>query len=450
MRKKRILLGVVTTMVEKDFLNSYTQLLADNKNYEITPRFIWNHPVVIGNNMLAEECIKDKYDYLMLVSRQYHGFNIDMLHSMVKSKADVSTVRYRYTNFPFTHMPMDHEIGDDHKLLSVNEKTGNREVKFAGLDFCLIKRSILEKLDTPYFRECNGDNLIHKSHFDFSSRVREVGGKVIGCLDHYIPHEFISDNIHTNIREVYDFMNNKKKTVEDYRKEGKVVREEYDKMIATPLTDTQVHIFTPSARPQNIKLINESIYRAEGPHNLAINWHIMYKNHDNKFNIIPNYNKYLDAIKTGWFTFMCDDNMFHPGLFKAFSDTLDKNPNMGVYVVGIIGHKGAVQMAGPQFCKPFHSDASQYFFNREVLGDLRFATGEMAHGADGQLLQDLYAQCPDKFIFDNRIIAYHEALKVDGFRGIECYSDKDVPKQVQDEMQKAAKLEVEKELQIAK
>ena len=257
--------------------------------------------------------------------------------------------------------------------------------------------------------------------------MREAGGKIIGCLDHYLPHALMTDNVRENIKEVYHYMNSKKKTVETFKKQGARVRKEYDEMLATPLVDVPVHIFTPCARPENIQLVNESIYRSMGPHKLGLNWHIMYKNHDNKFNIIPNYNKYLAALTKPdeWFTFMCDDNMFHPGLFKAFSDTLDENPSMGVYVVGIMGHKGAVQQAGPTFCKPFSSDASQYFFKREVLKDLRFNTGELAHGADGKLLQDLYAQCPDRFIFDDRIIAYHEALKIDDYKDLECYDTKD-------------------------
>ena len=406
-------------------MNSYSTLLNGNTQYDITSKFIWNHPIVIGDNILAEECIRDKYDYLMLVGTKYHGFNAKMLEDMVETNADVSTIRYRYENFPFTHLPMDFEGDVPSHLLGVTGKTGTKEVKFAGLDFVLIKRTMLERLGAPYFQEDNGDNLIQKCHFNFGNRVRAAGGKIVACLDHYLPHELISDDIQKNVREVYNYMNAKKKSVDTFKQQGAKVRKEYDAMLATPLTDVPVHIFTPCARPGNVRLVNESIYRSNGPHKLDINWHIMYKNHDNKFNIIPKYNKYLDEIKDGWFTFMCDDNMFHPGLFKAFSDTLDKNPDMGVYVVGIMGHKGAVQMAGPKFCKPFNSDASQYFFNREILGDLRFNTGQLAHGADGKLLQDLYAQCPDKFVFDDRIIAYHEALKIDDFKDLECYSTKD-------------------------
>lgn len=448
---KRILLGIVTTSIEKDFLDSYSKLLVANNRYDITPRIIWNHPPTNGFNMLAEECIREKYDYLFLVGRHYSGFNYNMLVDMVKADSDVATVRYRYYGFPFTHLPMNHERKVDPKcercrenpdhiafhLLAISEKKGNHEVKYAGLDFCLIKRSILEKLSMPWFRGDSGNNLIMRLHFDFSTRVREAGGKIVACLDHYIPHDIASDNIEENIKEVYRYMESKKQTREDVIDNGKKKRAEYDRMLKEQLTDIPVHILTPCSRPQNIRMINESIYKAQGPHKLCLNWHIMYKNHDNKYNIIPNYNRYLDCINFGWFTFMCDDNMFHPQLFKAFSETLDKHPDMGVYVVGIMGYAGAVQEAGPQYCKPFNSDAAQYFFKREILGDIRFDTGEMAHGADGQLLKNLYAAHPEKFVFDNRVIAYHEALKTDGWRDVECFETNNKRKTIKESLKRS-------------
>jgi len=429
--KKRILLGVVTTSLEEDFMNSYSKLLVDSSDYKITPRIVWNHPVVIGSNLLAQEAIDGGFDYLMLVGRYYSGFHIGMLHSMVEVDADVATIRYRYQGFPFTHMPMNFEHDDEHKLLAVGERSGIKPVSFAGLDFCLIKTSILRKIGSPYFSGDNANNLIQRMHHDFSRKVRGVKGTIIACLDHYLPHEIMSDNVHANVREVYHYMNNKKMNPDAMKKKGKALRDDYDKLLAEPIVDIPVHVLTPCARPKNIRLLNESIYKSSGPHNLSINWHIMYKNHDNKFNIIPGYNRYLDQITTGWFTLMCDDNMFHPELFKSFSDTLDKNPNMGVYVVCIMGHTGSIAVAAPENCLPFKCDAAQYFFNREVLGDLRFDTGDLAHGADGKLLQDLYKQCPDKFVFDNRIIAYHEALKNDAFPELECY-ETPKPKEAKD------------------
>ena len=78
-QKKRILLGVVATVLEADFMESYSKFLVDAKDYKITPRIIWNHPVVIGNNLLAQEALDGNYDYLMLIGRVYHGFHIGMI-----------------------------------------------------------------------------------------------------------------------------------------------------------------------------------------------------------------------------------------------------------------------------------------------------------------------------------------------------------------------------------
>ena len=151
-------------------------------------------------------------------------------------------------------------------------------VDFAGLDCCLIKVEHLKRMGTPYFRGESGSNLIQSMHFDFSSRTRKLGGRIVGCLDHYLPHDLMTDDVNENIKEVYHYMSQKKIEPEGVKKKGENKRKEYDKMLSQPLTDIPVHILTPTARPQNLKMVNDSIYKSNGPHNLALNWHIMYKN----------------------------------------------------------------------------------------------------------------------------------------------------------------------------
>jgi len=176
-----------------------------------------------------------------------------------------------------------------------------------------------------------------------------------------------------------------------------------------PLTDTPLHVITPVTRPHNLQKIADSIANADHPHRFSIHWHIIFKNHENRYNVIQLYNKLLDSIQDGWFTFMCDDNSFHPRLFTEFQEAIDENPNMGVYLVSIFARHGVNIEARPEAIRPFGVDAAQTFIKREILGDTRYSTHNVRY-TDSQIVMDLYKKCPEKFVFTDKVLAYFERI----------------------------------------
>ncbi len=178
-------------------------------------------------------------------------------------------------------------------------------------------------------------------------------------------------------------------------------------MIREPLVDIPLHVITPTTRPHYLQKVADSITNAEGPHRFSIHWHCIFKNHENRYNIIQLYNKLLDGIQDGWIHFMCDDNQFHPRIFTEFQKAINENPDMGVFLVGIFGRKGKILYPTPKHIAPFCVDAAQSFIKRETLGDIRYDK-DNASFADSKIIMDIYKKHPEKFVYSDKILSYYE------------------------------------------
>ena len=197
------------------------------------------------------------------------------------------------------------------------------------------------------------------------------------------------------------------KTVPDWDIARVAVAQRRFAMIREPITDIPLHVITPVTRPQYLQKIADSIVNADHPHKFSIHWHCIFKNHENRFNVIQLYNKLLDSIQDGWIHFMCDDNSFHPRLFAEFQDAIDKNPNMGVFLAGIFGRHGRVVYPRKENIIPWGIDAAQSFVERKTLGDIRYDTRKTSF-ADSKLIMDIYDKSPEKFVFSDKVLSYYE------------------------------------------
>lgn len=189
-----------------------------------------------------------------------------------------------------------------------------------------------------------------------------------------------------------------------------------------PLTDTALHVITPTMRTENLASMVYSITSATKPHNLSIRWHCIFKNNENRYNIINVYNEILDDIKEGWVHFLCDDNCFHPDLFSELSKAIDANPDMGAFIVSIFGRHGKVMKACPENMVKFGVDAAQTFIRRDIIGDIRYKVHQ-SFSADSKFVCDVYKKHPEKFVFTDKVLAYYERLTRDDSGNL--YHEKD-------------------------
>jgi len=182
------------------------------------------------------------------------------------------------------------------------------------------------------------------------------------------------------------------------------------RMTLEPLTDVPLHIITPVTRPHNLDMIIDSIIRADRPHNLSIQWHTIFKNNENRYNLINIYNKLLDGFSDGWFTMMCDDNHFHPKIFVELSKAIEANPDMGVFIVSCFGRHGGISHAAAENVAPMGVDASQTFVKMEALGDIRYDSKLHVDMSDSKIVMALYKKCPERFVFSDKVLAYYERI----------------------------------------
>lgn len=209
--------------------------------------------------------------------------------------------------------------------------------------------------------------------------------------------------------EMLAWLKKRSMTIQDlerYRVNKKIELAIYRDM---PVTDIPFHIITPVTRPQNLQIITDSIVNADKPHRFSIHWHTIFKNNENRYNVINIYNKLLDSIQDGWITFMCDDNAFHPRLFLELQEAIDENPNMGVFICSIFARHGQNIIASKESVIPHGVDAAQTFIERKTLGDTRYNTHKFRY-ADSKIVIDLYRKCPEKFVFSEKILAYYEKI----------------------------------------
>lgn len=200
-----ILVGIATVKPDKRFLESLPVFARDVESRKIAHlkfKWIWDKTLVEAQNLIAEEFLSGSFDYLLMIEDDHWGFTPDMLEACLLANGDVSTIPYRNRHFPFDMIPMHYEKTDENgvrRFTGLKFKDGFHEADLCGFGFTLIKRSALEKLDSPKFRlnidYYNGVGP-HATDIDFCYRIQQNGGKIIGCFDFLLNHRDIDEDIY--------------------------------------------------------------------------------------------------------------------------------------------------------------------------------------------------------------------------------------------------------------
>lgn len=202
----RILIGIATHEPDQRFLESVPLFYADaSKKYDIDIKWVWHKPLVDAQNELAKATIDGKYDYLLTIEDDHHGFTVEMLDACMKPDTMVCGISYRSRHFPFMKIPMFktrvNKVGENQYGNSSDITEGYHEVDLSAFGFTLIKREVFDILDKPYF-QLNVVNEVkgpRATDINFSKRLQARGIKLIGCFDHLLNHRDIDED---NIKEM--------------------------------------------------------------------------------------------------------------------------------------------------------------------------------------------------------------------------------------------------------
>lgn len=108
-------------------------VIAATLGYNVNWYFSHGNPIPDAQNILVEEALGDKNDYLFLVEDDQQ-LPHDILRHLLEADADIAVADYPVR-------------GDKHCVTYANGV-----LQYAGLGCTLVKAEVFEKLDKPYFR----------------------------------------------------------------------------------------------------------------------------------------------------------------------------------------------------------------------------------------------------------------------------------------------------------
>lgn len=194
-----------------------------------------------------------------------------------------------------------------------------------------------------------------------------------------------------------------------------------------------INILTRCTRPQNLLQISKTIFTDL----FEINWYILFdtnkikdidisllmeltklgakikysKSEPNSFgyNII---NEILDEITDGWVYILDDDNIIHPDFYNILDEFIDAN-TYGVLVFnqkvdGKDFTKLDIREANPENMKIGGVDIAQVLIHIGDYGDTRRFNN--AYTADGELIEKLFEEKKDDFIFIQTELCYYNYI----------------------------------------
>lgn len=139
---------------------------------------------------------------------------------------------------------------------------------------------------------------------------------------------------------------------------------------------------------------------------------IFIKGEDDDFghNIL---NKIIDKIKDGFVYILDDDNIIHENFYKKIYEFVAENPSKKGFILSqqVDGKDWSgvqVRIADPENTKVQKIDMSQFMVSRDLFGTYRF--DPMNYKADGILIEKIFQDHPEDFVFIRDILSYYNYL----------------------------------------
>ena len=194
-KKKSIFIGVCSIRDDARFKESFSKFTNDISNYYcIGTMKVKNKFLPDAQNILARYCIDAHWDYLLLLDDDHWGHTKEMLDCLIEADAYMATIKSYSRHYPYVCTLMN-KMGNSYK--SIENGCGYQECDMTGFPMTLIKRELFLKLEEPYFRGRNDGGRDWATDREFCERISEVGVKPVGCFQHCLPHDTLTeDNVH--------------------------------------------------------------------------------------------------------------------------------------------------------------------------------------------------------------------------------------------------------------
>lgn len=194
-------------------------------------------------NLAASVALESESDYLLfldddvLVPQPF-----DFLRKMIPTDADIIAGDVIIRGWPFDHMIFQNKLDENGKSIGLEalkdideSKRGLIDCVAVGFSLCLIKTSLLKKIQRPYF--VTGINNTEDIYFcvkakDYFPDVRIMADTTIKCA-HVLWEEVISADNKFNYKEYYEKQNKIEPDDESRRDRGQKYLDAVEKIVET-------------------------------------------------------------------------------------------------------------------------------------------------------------------------------------------------------------------------
>lgn len=175
----------------KESFAKFTNEITDKysvSTFKVTDTFLPD-----AQNILARYCVDHNHDYLLLLDDDHWGHTKEMLDCLVNADAYMATIKSYSRHYPYVCTLM-RKLGNTYA--GIENGVGYQECDMTGFPMTLIKRELFLKLEEPYFRARNDGGRNWATDREFCERICGLGIKPVGCFQHCLPHDDITqDNV---------------------------------------------------------------------------------------------------------------------------------------------------------------------------------------------------------------------------------------------------------------
>ena len=148
-----------------------------------------------AQNAIAKSFIESDYDYLLLLDDDQWGHTPEMVDCLINANTYVSTIKTYSRHYPY-HCTLLNIVGNN--VIPLENGKGYMECDLTGFPMTLIRRDVFDLLDEPFFRPYEAEGRNWNSDVDFFRRLNKIGIKPVGCFQHVLNHDKITDD---NVKE---------------------------------------------------------------------------------------------------------------------------------------------------------------------------------------------------------------------------------------------------------
>lgn len=203
---KSIYIGVCKTREDERFNKSFNKFTEKiSSHYSICQMVIKDTFLPDAQNAITKDFLQMDYDYLLLLDDDQWGHTKKMLDCLVEANTYVATMKTYSRHYPYCCALLKKE---GNVVLPMESGEGYQECDLTGFPMTLIRKDLFNLLEEPYFRPIEAEGRNWNTDIEFFERLDKIGIKPIGCFQHTLNHDKITQRNILSYRYKERFINN--------------------------------------------------------------------------------------------------------------------------------------------------------------------------------------------------------------------------------------------------